>query len=597
MANTSNGTYVQPESTNVFKTKEEELHDGLTMEVLYRKGHDGMTKEQLDERRRQGLRVMFNFCAPLNKRTYEPVPGITCHQDEECILRDGTKIYYDLYMPTNCTEKIPVIVSWSVFGKRPFEGTDDWKLMGVPPKTVSNMCKFESPDPGYWCRHGYAVANVDARGVGNNEGDVSNFGPQDGRDGADFVEHIAVKDWCNGKVGFGGNSGVAMVQWRIAAEQPPHLACIVPWEGTGDMYRESIMPGGIWSPGMNESVCMGIAANQFVEDCNGMLKDHPFMDEYWEAKVPRWHKIKCPAYVSAGWCHLHLHGSIEGFRRIRSPKKWLRIHREFEWPDAYNPYNLQELHMFYDRYLKDINNGWELMPKIRMDVMDVYDYDFQSKREEMEFPLKRTRYEKLYLDAANRTASPAPVAVPAEVEYDPETEMVTFDYKFEEDTEITGFMKLRLWVEARGHDNMDMFVWIKKLGEDGQEIPIHSMREPYRGAWGYLRAKRRELDPKLATDFQPVLAHKRDLPLSPGEIVPVDIEIWPHSRIWHKGESIRIEVEGKFWMSEWYEDPKMKFVLDNGEGKHVLHTGGEHESYLQIPVIPPKYKCGNYVYR
>lgn len=31
----------------------------------------------------------------------------------------------------------------------------------------------------------------------------------------------------------------------IAAEQPPHLACIAPWEGLGDYYRESICRGGI----------------------------------------------------------------------------------------------------------------------------------------------------------------------------------------------------------------------------------------------------------------------------------------------------------------------------------------------------------------
>ena len=41
--------------------------------------------------------------------------------------------------------------------------------MGVPPHTVSDMSKFESPDPGYWCRHGYAIANVDPRGIGHSK--------------------------------------------------------------------------------------------------------------------------------------------------------------------------------------------------------------------------------------------------------------------------------------------------------------------------------------------------------------------------------------------------------------------------------------------
>ena len=51
-----------------------------------------------------------------------------------------------------------------------------------------------------------------------------------------------------------GNSGVGMVQYRIAAEQPPHLACIAPWEGTGDLFRESLYEGGIPSLGFNSFI-------------------------------------------------------------------------------------------------------------------------------------------------------------------------------------------------------------------------------------------------------------------------------------------------------------------------------------------------------
>jgi hypothetical protein len=35
----------------------------------------------------------------------------------------------------------------------------------------------------------------------------------------------------------------------------------------------------------------------------------------------------------------------------------------------------------------------------------------------------------------------------------------------------------------------------------------------------------------------------------------------------------------------------------NGDGMHVIHTGGKYDSYLQIPAIPPKYTSGEYVYR
>ena len=64
------------------------------------------------------------------------------------------------------------------------------------------------------------------------------------------------------------------------------------------------------------------------------------------------------------------------------------------------------------------------------------------------------------------------------------------------DTEITGYMKLRLWVEADGHDDMDMFVNIRKLDDEGKYLPISSWAPTHPGAWGQMRVSHRELDPE-----------------------------------------------------------------------------------------------------
>jgi len=127
------------------------------------------------------------FQSPLHTHTYLAEDGIECMQDVPVKMRDGVTIYVDIYKPVG-EEKVPLIISWSFYGKRPFDGRSDWQIMGVPPQTVSNMSKFESPDPGYWCRHGYAVANVDPRGIGYSEGDFVQFGTQEGKDGYDFIE-------------------------------------------------------------------------------------------------------------------------------------------------------------------------------------------------------------------------------------------------------------------------------------------------------------------------------------------------------------------------------------------------------------------------
>ena len=92
-------------------------------DVVFMKGNPGKSKEEMDAMRARGERVGdFCYCSPLRPRTYEPAPGIICEQDVACKLRDGTTIYADIYRPSNTTEKVPVIVSWGIFGKRPAEG-------------------------------------------------------------------------------------------------------------------------------------------------------------------------------------------------------------------------------------------------------------------------------------------------------------------------------------------------------------------------------------------------------------------------------------------------------------------------------------------
>lgn len=571
-----------------------ETFKGVEMETIYRQGK--VPVDPKDENRDAGGPGMnsmgMGVCPELNPRTYECAPGIICEQDVAVKMRDGVTIYVDIYRPKDKTN-IPVIISWSFYGKRPGEGMSEWQIMGVAPGTVSKLTKFESTDPLYWCYKDYAIANVDPRGVGHSEGDVNCFGTQDARDGYDFIEWVAQQPWCNGKVGMGGNSAVAMSQWRIAAECPPHLACIAPWEGTSDIYRESIFEGGIPAISFNEFIVGSITSENKVDDMVNMARKSPLMNAYWEDKIPDFSKIRIPVYCTACWNHFHLRGAFQGFRKIKSKKKWMRAHREFEWPDGYNRENLAELELFFERYLKDIHNCWESTPRVRLEVMDAHEFLYAKNRPERSFPIKRTEYKKLYLDAANARLSFEPVAATSSVSYDGNTGIANFDIKFEEDTEITGYMKLHMWVEADGHDDMDMFVNIQKLDTKGEWLPVDVLGEPHPGTWGKMRVSHRSLDEDLSTDFQPIQSHLKEEKLSPGEIVPVDIEIVPISRFWHKGQSLRIQIAGRYIREGWFKP--LTWDTDN-HGKHIIHTGGEYESYLQIPVIPPKYQDGDIKY-
>ncbi len=572
--------------------------DGTSCDVIFTKMTQPIPKEEFMKVPREEA---MNYCieVPIETKEYyvDDEKRVICLQDRPVKMRDGVTIYADIYIPTSALNTpVPLIISWSFFGKQPWhQPVQIFRPMGVPTGAVSNVCKFESSDPLYWCYQGYAVANVDPRGIGNSEGDQQQFSTQEGRDGYDFIEWAAKEKWCNGKIALFGNSGVAMSQWRIAAECPPHLVCIAPWEATGDQYRESIMEGGI--PGFfGGSIVIAAQGKGYIDNTVAMAKKEPFVTSpYWQDKIPHYENINIPVYMTCNWNHFHLRGSWEGFKNIKSRKKWMRCHQVFEWPDTYNSKWLQDLKLFFDRYLKGIYNGWELTPRIRMEVMDAFEYPYQTNRPENEWPLARTHYKKLYLNASTHKLGDAPVKNASSVSYDGEKGLTTFEYTFRKDTELTGYMKLRMFVEAKGHDDMDLFITIKKLSTKGEELPVTifgSERHP--GAWGKLRVSARHLDEEKSTEYQPVHTHDRVEKLKPGEIVPVDIEIWPLSRIWHKGQKLQLQIAGRYIRDEWFEP--LVWFPDN-KGEHVIHTGGKYESYLLVPEIPPRYEDGDYIYR
>lgn len=559
-------------------------------------------------------------CGALDPRSYIIEDDIICDQDVAIVMPDGVRLYADIYRPVT-TKPVPVIMCWSLYGKKqvrimPYGGK--WVICGCPEDTVSPYTKFEAADPLYWCRNDYAICNIDTRGAFNAEGDMHIWDSQDAYDAYHVIEWLAEQTWCNGKVGLFGNSFLGISQWNIASKNPPHLACIAPWDATSDIYREQICQGGIPARFGTAFVAYKSLGKNYVECPNLMLEKEPYYHNcaYWEDKRFAVEKIDIPVYCVSGWTGIHLRGTVCAFERLTTPKRWIRFHRDWEWSDNYNPENLEDLKRFYDRYLKGIRNGWEMTPRVRLDVMDAYDYDYQKKRGETNYPLERTEYQKLYLNAADNGLSFAPVEAVSKTSYDGKTGEAHFDITFDEDIEITGHMKLKMWVECDGYRDMDLFVTVEKLSTTGEFLPLYYLDHEHYGntspdtmkMWGpvavldaahpgclgRMRVSRRKLSEELSTDYWPVQEHSCDEYLNPGEIVPVEIELWPTSRIWHKGQSLRVTVSGIYKRDRFTfpEGPE----IDN-QGIHIIHTGGEYDSYLQIPVIPPRYQDGDYVYR
>lgn len=530
--------------------------------------------------------------------------GMIVERDVAVPMRDGVKLYVDVHRPAGKRSgRVPAIIAWSPYGKhRPFQYGYFYKEGGVRKEWISPYTNFEGPDPVHWVANGYAIIHVDLRGVWGSEGNATYWCHDEGKDGHDLIEWIAAQDWCSGKVGMTGVSYLAIAQWQIAATQPPHLAAINPWEGLSDMYREFAFHGGIpetfFSPIWQISISYSM--NQ-VEDIAAMMNAHPLFDSYWATKVADWSKINVPALVVASWSDqgLHLRGTLEAYKSITSTDKWLMIHGRKKWENFHQPDSVKKQMAFFDRFLKGINNDVRRWPKVQLEVRDRY---YVGKtRSEPQWPLARTRHEALFLDAGSGSLKTKPVARRAKVSYLApgdqsrapaayREERAQFDYKFTKETELTGHMKLRLWVEAIGADDMDIFVAIQKFDRKGKYVPFAAFSAMEDGpvALGWLRASHRELDKKRSTPQQPWLLHKRQLKLKKGVPTPVEIEIWPSGTRFAKGETLRVVVQG----SDVYKYARWMVLAGHPKtinaGEHVIHTGGKYDSHLLIPVIPTK---------
>lgn len=560
-----------------------------------------------DERARyQGLRPLQKLLkkGSVMRPGAVPLPcDIILDQDVAVPLRDGQHIYVDIFRPAQTLESLPMLLAWSPYGKQggviqmddlPFHG-------GVPIEKLSGTEMFEGPDPAFWCAHGYGVVNADARGAMSSQGNLHCWGPQEGQDGHDLVEWIAAQPWSNTKVGLTGTSWLAIVQWFIAAERPPHLAAFAPWEGWTDLYRCDVVRGGIPDVGFNNHMISMFAGPGMVEDIPAMVRSYPLMNSYWESKIPALDKVEVPAYVVSSWTNLiHTMGTLNGWRGVASKKKWLRVHNTHEWTDYYE--NVEDLRRFFDFYLKDAQNDWESTPKVRMCVLDPGGNDIVN-RPEQEFPLARTHYTAMYLDATARTMNSSKLMSVNNAHYDPcdTTDRLAFVHRFKQDTEIAGYISLKLWVQALEADDLDIYVEVRKLDENGKHLGCRTMLPPgvsrddqpdqpetksgmivFSGAKGMQRASMRATDAERSEPGIPHHRYDRIEKLVPGEIVPIEIQIWPLAMRWRKDEQLQLVIGG--YKLSGTEFPGLEPPDTINRGRHVIHCGGPYDSHLLLPV-------------
>jgi predicted acyl esterase len=368
-----------------------------------------------------------------------------------------------------------------------------------------------------------------------------------------------------------------------------------PLEGALDLYRDANRHGGIRSNAFTDAWSERVRQYQRPDQAGERDADAAALEAYSE-RVARNHPdvaaIKAPLLSTGNWggVGLHLRGNIEGYLAAGSTHKWLRIHSGDHVTPFYSLEGRLEQLRFLEHWLKDIDTGITREPPIKLAVRRGGDNYYW--RYENEWPLARTEWTPYYLDAAGRSLSTSQPAAETAARFSAAAEAQDFaatfaTTAFEDPTEVTGPINLKVWVSSTS-DDADLFCVIHNIDPNGQEVTYPGQSSPaIAAAYGWLRVSHRQLDPVRSRPYRPYHNHNELQKLEEGEIVPVEIEVWPASIVFDVGHRLVLEIGSR-------DDPRIApFTHTDPQdriqtGTVSIHTGGSYDSHLLLPLIPPR---------
>ena len=528
-------------------------------------------------------------------------------------MRDGTRVAADIFRPDG-EGPFPTLYAVSPYNK---------DTIHLPPHGVYRW--REAGNIGRWVEQGYAFVHADTRGSGQSEGEWTSGSLEEQHDLYDTIEWIAAQSWSTGKIGMIGESYYAIPQWLAAAQNPPHLTCIAPYDGLVDMYRDCVFHGGLFDCGFISWWATNTRALTLLErdpgdhpnaggaDIAGEFMRHPLFDDFWKMRsgYEKFDKIKTPFYSITNWTMvgIHLRGNLLAFEEIDAPKKLMVAggdHHHASIEIFHSEEVQQELTRWFDYWLKGIDTGIMDDPPVK------YWMGNEGWRTAQAWPLPETEYVPLYLsgkkagfceslndgslswtepDAQEPTQFDYPqrawsgwpgfgtAAINSRGMMDNAVAINTFTSEpLEEDMDIAGPIVLRLWLSSTAKD-ADIITKLYEIPETPRPGPLQPLTR------GWLKASHRAIDPERSRPWRPFHPHDRRELLEPGEKYLLEVEIWPTANIFRKGSRIRLDLANG-------DSPVFDMPFNHHYGTKIgtdwYHHDPEHPSQILLPLVPRK---------
>jgi uncharacterized protein len=536
-------------------------------------------------------------------------------------MRDGVKLVADVYLP---------------------EGKGPWPVIVI--RTPYNRVGGVGAAGPF--REHYAVVVQDTRGRYESGGEFRPFFAEV-NDGYDTVEWAAVQPWSNGRVGMTGGSYLGLVQVLAAVAQPPHLRAIFPIVSPSDFYGDCVYTGGALRQELFQGWLTLMAATAKPGAPSGFnpsrlpelwkqlpLRDpkpvtaggpgyvrawedtvaHPYQDGFWApVRVPaQFSRVRAPAYFIGGWYDIFGPSTTVNFLGWRE-KGGSREARQGTrmligpWVHAVNgpagdldpgPVGRVDLNAlsvrWFDHWLRDVENGIDKEPPVRVFVLGANEWrDYSS------WPPPGFRRTTLYLTpgaggdlhAGGLSRKRPAKEAAARYRYDPTDPVPTTggpaflvaagqkDQRaveeradvalfttppLEEETEVAGEVRVRLFVRSSEPDT-DFTAKLVAVLPDGRALNLADGIRRLRTWRSYEQPRR----------------------VTPGVVVPLEIDLGPTDAVFHAGWRLRLEVSSSnFPRFDRNPNTGAPFGADTRlrPADNEVLLGAERASALTLPV-------------
>jgi len=298
-------------------------------------------------------------------------------------MKDGRRLAARLIIPKHAqTKPVPVILEYLPYRRR--DGT-----------------RARDQETHFWfAAHGYACARVDISGSGDSDGLIEDeYIKREQDDCLEVINWLAAQPWSSAAVGMIGISWGGFNGLQVAARRPKALKAVVSLCSTVDRYHDDVhFMGGCllndtmdWGStfftygglppdpeivGQRKWRSLWRARIEGLDLYPATWMKHQRRDAFWRhgSVIENYAAITCPVLAVSGWVDGYSNTVFKLVENLKVPCKgivgpWGHKYPQLGVPGPAIDF-LQECKKWWDRWLKEEENGVEDLPDMRLFLQD-----------------------------------------------------------------------------------------------------------------------------------------------------------------------------------------------------------------------------------